>query len=821
MTILYKPEFSHKLLALLLACSITLISLFIPITAFATQHNTSAQTSALEEEDAYDGQIRRENAAAQANTAAPQAGAQPTPVKCDDLVDFFSNFGECFFRSIAAGVGTFLVSMTAWLLTASGALFDWLVEHTIVKFGAKGEFYDLARPALDTAWTAVRDLANIVIIGMFTFIAISIILGLKEYGKKVLIAKVIVIAVLINFSLIFTKVIIDASNFTARQFHQNTQIAPSATAAVSTTDIRGIGTYSSYGVAGQFINFMGITSVADTYKQLEKTAEVHGGWWMAFIHGFFSATVLLVAALVLLYGSFLLVSRAILLIVLLTTSAFAFATYLIPKAAATTFGWNTWWSSLLKTAAFAPLMMIFLWVTVSVAQRLKCTAGTLGTIGRETTSCASQGSLGQLVMDPAQPANLNAFFTYLIVLGLLFISFRVASSFSKTIANFNWASAIAGVPLGLAARGAGFVGRQTIGRVGAAASRGLADAAKSQNAAKNFRWAKTLDWGSRRFQTLGTQDYNVANTAMYKAAISKPAGLTGTIAGETSKEKSGGILGREARMKKAKDELATRLEYTNDELEKMRTGAMKKPEGVAINTAREENAREQGNAKSERATIENNLGSLKGERTNLAKAVEEASRSIKDKETVGAAVTAEEKADLTRKQETLNQQDAKITDATQKIEEQNEKLAKLTKEETEIEQRRIDHIKKHMPKNSVDEKGNINKDYAQRREETAVQLMHTRITNPFSFLTSAENDRLAQEMRKRVRDSDEEKHMRKMLTELKKMDEHAEERGEKQERQQKTEHAERKRETRTIERAIRESGESKEERPRPPSAESH
>ena len=141
----------------------------------------------------------------------------PAPTSCSGFLNFWSSPRICIGREIGAVIDGILVGISSWLLTIAGILFNWLVTNTVVQFGAV--YTETVKGAVEGAWTAFRDIANILIIGMFTFIAISIILGLKEFGQKKLIARVLIIAVLINFSLLFSKMIVDASNFVALQIY--------------------------------------------------------------------------------------------------------------------------------------------------------------------------------------------------------------------------------------------------------------------------------------------------------------------------------------------------------------------------------------------------------------------------------------------------------------------------------------------------------------------------------------------------------------------------------------------------------------------------
>ncbi len=371
---------------------------------------------------------------------------------CNGFWNYWSSPISCTGRMIGVIVASMLIAVTSWLLEISGLLFNWTLNYTVVEFG--NFFTGGVKQGVEIGWTVFRDIANILIIGIFTFVAISIILGLKEFGQKKMIANVLIIAVLINFSLLFTKMIVDASNFTAKQLYDATNIGGQN---VQNAQVANIGAtlgkddvsykFTDAGVAGAFIGLMGVTSGAQTFKTLDAGADALNNGWMAFLHGLFSATLFLAAALVLLYGSFLLISRAILIIFLMITASAAFASYLIPAWAGSSYGWKTWWSSLLKVAVFAPLLMLFLWITISMAKAMRPHGGTLG----------------GLLSEPTKAVNLESLFIYIVVLGMLFFSFKLSSAFASRIGGFSVASMIPGIGLGISASLAGLAGRNFLG----------------------------------------------------------------------------------------------------------------------------------------------------------------------------------------------------------------------------------------------------------------------------------------------------------------------------------------------------------------------
>jgi hypothetical protein len=493
--------------------------------------------------------------------------AVPNPAVCTSLINFFSNFTVCVGRSISVVIGTALVYVASWVLTVAGLLFNWVLTETVLQFGQLINSNVIA--GINTAWTAFRDISNIVIIGMFTFIAISTILGSHDYGAKKMISRVLIVAILINFSLLFTEIIIDASNFTAVQFNTAaSSVLPQTSSAgnagtCNTTGATGC-TAQSSGIAGAFLGYAGASTLGGSLSAVNKIAQdpAQGGW-IALLFGIVVSIMELAAALVLFYGAFLLISRALLMVFLMITSSIAFATYLIPSLSSG-YGWSAWWSSLLKNAIFAPLLMVFLWVTLTIAQAFQKGIGT------------NAGSLGDLIANPTKTIDINALLGYILVIGLLFISFKLASSFATQIGGFNFATALAGSPLSLGSRLAAPVLRGSLGRFGAWRQEGLEKQRDNAKASGDEALARRLNTKldrSKRFgvATLATKDFNAMNTGLGKA-FAKQAGLGGMLSGE---KKVGGF--KKTAEAKAKEgvEVAKGLVLSDDDKKKIRGEAEK------------------------------------------------------------------------------------------------------------------------------------------------------------------------------------------------------------------------------------------------------
>jgi hypothetical protein len=302
-------------------------------------------------------------------------------------------------------------------------------------------------------------------------------------------------------------------------------------------------------ISQAFLSPMGITDVWDTGKITGDVAKTTQSGMQAFFFGLVGGFLLFAVAVVLLYGSFLIAARAILFIFLMLTAALAFATYLVPSFANGEYGWSSWWKALINNAIFAPLLMLFLAVSLAIV-----TAGgkyRLVTCGQN--SCTSD--LGKIIADPANQlqssAGWSAILIYIIGIGLLFISFRMASKFAGTISGFNMAAMIPGLGLRVAAFGGAsmfsgalrnFAGRNAADRsmrlegqikqkTFMAANPGL-DAATR---ALHQRELASLQKKKSALDARASRDFNILNNALGKSIVA-PLGV------DVTKNK-GGFMG--------------------------------------------------------------------------------------------------------------------------------------------------------------------------------------------------------------------------------------------------------------------------------------
>ena len=602
---------------------------------------------------------------------------QPGQETCSLLGSW--SFNDCIWVPLMEWLGSWFLTMGAALLKLSGLLFDMLIGSVIISFGQTLQNLGVIA-AITTGWDAFRDLANILIIGMFTFIAISTILGSKEYGYKKLVARVIIIAVLMNFSLLFTKLIIDASNFTAYQFY-NQMSGQSAQV--------GSNTSPSFDTAAAFLTPLGITSVwSDTENLPKQVGGATGSGVQAFLTGFIGGILLVAIAAVLFYGVILIATRAVMIIVLMLTSAVAFATYLLPKFAESKYGWKGWWEALINCAVFAPLLMLFLSLSLLIVHGAVPSTGsiTMGSIIANTTDASSSSSAGWTII-----------ITYIITVGLLYVSLKISSQFASMASGISLAGMAAGT-LALATGGVtGLVARNTVGRLGS----NRLETLQNRITAKGEGYEPTK-WETRRmeaYKSLSTKTFDPTKT---KLGASLTKGAVGSSALKDAGK--GGYDGVKDRQAKAAAKRADGIAISKERIAAVTTAKDQKNLDAAkviredvIKTKKESQPDRpsfEGNLKAHQAAQEQDLSDRKSKTASYESQMSAAKQRIQNAADEATRRSETQKlAEIeNRKMDDLGAIDARITTREANMGQLRTKLVQLNAEAEGAVDASINHI---------------------------------------------------------------------------------------------------------------------------------
>ncbi len=268
-----------------------------------------------------------------------------TTTAVPDKVD--SNFIESILWGLVNGVFGFFV----WV---GGMLLNTAVTEYVVGFGDKFLNSGLGF-AVDNLWTTVRDIFNLTFIFGLVYIGFKMILDSSDSNARKMLVHIILAALLVNFSLFFTKFIVDFSNIAA------TQIA-------SSFNTGGAGNYL---VADKFMDELGLSEIWGDGSTLGNMTQGQGG--LTYIFG--TMIVFIVTAFVFFAGGLLLMIRFVVLNIYMILSPIMFLGWVFPGMASYS---QMWWSGFLGRAFFAPAYLLMLYFAATILTEFSALGNTEG-----------------------------------------------------------------------------------------------------------------------------------------------------------------------------------------------------------------------------------------------------------------------------------------------------------------------------------------------------------------------------------------------------------------------------------------------------------
>lgn len=252
------------------------------------------------------------------------------------------------FDNLAEGVSWLFIKGSSWFIGAGGTTMNFATDQLVVKMSNKVKSIS----GIDLAWEAIRDIANIFFIFVLLYIAISLIIQRNEGDAKKALIRVIIIALLLNFSLFFTKLVIDVANIFTIALNENILASTTTTTTHTLLPI-------DHGVAGEFMESMGITRAFNP-SELGTTAVDK------LVKAIIISAFMMAGGLIFFVVAFLLVIRFIALVFLMILSPIAFMGYVLPglKKSVT----DKWLDALVKNAFFAPVLFLAFTISLMIIQ---------------------------------------------------------------------------------------------------------------------------------------------------------------------------------------------------------------------------------------------------------------------------------------------------------------------------------------------------------------------------------------------------------------------------------------------------------------------
>ncbi len=385
---------------------------------------------------------------------------------------FLYSFGTNPIDGLLALLGTALQKIAAFFLWIVSGIFDSVLKFTVV---------DLSQniagiSAITTTWGIIRDLINISFIFILLYIAIGTILNLSGVNWKGTLVKVIVAAILINFSLFFTRTAIDISNILALTFYN----ALTNNGAVT--------------ISSAFADRLNISTL---YGSLSGAIS-NGASGELILAGVGGTILILVTTFVFLATTLLFVSRFVTLIFLLILSPVGFFGSVLPGLGSAA---SKWRSTLMGQLIFAPVFMILTWVTLQILNDPSFAAPTGATLNQ-----AFAPGTGGLPAGGSTGGFMQMFMNYAIATTFMIATLVISKSAASQGSALG--QKLVGSVAGAAVGASGWAGRKSLGRVG----KSMADSEYLKSKAPNSRMARLALQGGNKFAK-GSYDFRESKFA--------------------------------------------------------------------------------------------------------------------------------------------------------------------------------------------------------------------------------------------------------------------------------------------------------------------
>lgn len=414
-------------------------------------------------------------------------GSEPANERCNILDDFLGCIMS-FAGKIAASFLWVFVSFLGWMLGIVGMFFNWIMLVTVFQFSV----YFGNSEGMLLAWSILRDLGNIILLFGFIFIGIQTILNIGHFSVGRALPRLIIFAILINFSLFISEAIVDISNVLSSTFF-------SLVSNVDCTQMANSQECAGKGLAGQVMQASGLSGVFNI-KDLGSIWGASNGINM-FIYYAGLAVFMIIMMTAIGAAAIMFVIRAITLMILLVVSPLGFAGMAIPQFEEQA---GKWWKSLISQSFFAPIYLLFMFIGLKILE------------GARTTFSPGTASLSD-ALGSTNVSSGGLFIIFALAVGFMVAAMTMAKQLGTMGASF--AVSVSGKAVGNATLGSvGFVGRHT---VGAAANNMAAKVRSSEFAQRRPIMAsmvlKPLDYGKNA--SFDTRSAGLVKTGMKSSGV--------------------------------------------------------------------------------------------------------------------------------------------------------------------------------------------------------------------------------------------------------------------------------------------------------------
>lgn len=338
-----------------------------------------------------------------------------------DTINFATSPLSSIANLLIYGVYSIITFILGGLVDLSASFMEWSLKLTMTS----------PEGIINVGWRVSLGLANNLFILILLAIAIGTILGLPQINKKLL-PMFLMIALLINFSMVIGNIVIDSSNVLASYFLNGIQQGGNAIgdqlmnslksgeiqkqlgsvvngdAALKTEAQKAAAEEAAKKARQKAMQDVVVSTGDGEFIETDSQGEITTHTWngvtsdpidsvgVVLLKSIYIIFIQLVIIVTFLFGGIYLLSRTFWLWLLLMLAPLAWIAKLIPKAEGY---WSKWWEMFMAKAFFAPvyLFMVYLAVTIATASG-KALSGTLSSNGVNASAVIQMLTVAFLMM---------------------------------------------------------------------------------------------------------------------------------------------------------------------------------------------------------------------------------------------------------------------------------------------------------------------------------------------------------------------------------------------------------------------------------------
>ncbi len=371
-------------------------------------------------------------------------------------------------------------------------------------------------------WSMIRNICNITFIFILLWSAIQMIIGVAGANTKKIVANVIIAALLINFSLFITRIVIDAGNIMAVAIYDKIMATPLPEGGLAS------------GLDEIIIQALGLTGLSGMTSVTGSVFSIAFG-----VVSYLQVITIFVAFLVFMYAMLLMATRIVVLIFLAAMSPIGFMGAVLPKFAEYS---KMWRETLYGQVMVAPVFLLFVYLIIQVGNTFNSLPGSINKTAE--VGGALPGTGVETSMVDGGTADYMAYFKYVMIILLLIIAVKTTKKMMGAIgaAVEKFGMAAVGLAMGAATGGAALLARQTIGR---GATNKLNDEYGKDLRAKADTGDRMAQAKLKSLEMASKSTYDVRNTKSF----GKATGFVGDKVGlKIDAGKGGGSYSKDGKM---------------------------------------------------------------------------------------------------------------------------------------------------------------------------------------------------------------------------------------------------------------------------------